>query len=403
MKNILIIETEYEGHYLTGYIKYILRSFKNKKFKITLLTSVDAQNKAKGALQILRKEKVKFNIQTIENLKVKKHSSFHLIAHQIRLYFAIKEKFKALNISTRFDHVFLTSIQKLDKALVIFGSPFENINFSGIYLDIKFHLYKYKIYYKSRFNYLSKKFFKKLLELSTLENIITNDHLLKKYLQSNNWNNFHKLKFLHDPKEFNFSFNKFYSRKKLGIPAKSILILLYGALIESKGIIELLSIFKFAKLNKNIRIVLAGKQFKNYKNFILNSSFVNKLKLEKKLFIFNRWISEKEEALLYSAADIVWIGYKNYSSPSGVLYQAIQKNLPSLISNEGLINNLNKKIKVGFVTNIKNPLNIIKGINYVLNYRNKRRLKKNILKFSKISDPKKWVLGFKRIHIKLFS
>ena len=73
MKSVLIIETEYEGHYLTGYIKYILRSFKNKKFKITLLTSIDAQNKAKGALQILRKEKVKFNIETIENLKVKKN------------------------------------------------------------------------------------------------------------------------------------------------------------------------------------------------------------------------------------------------------------------------------------------------------------------------------------------
>ena len=93
MKNILIIETEYEGHYLTGYIKYILRSFKNKKFKITLLTSIDAKNKAKGALQILRKEKLKFNIETIKNLKLKKFSSIHLIVHQIRLYFAIKEKF----------------------------------------------------------------------------------------------------------------------------------------------------------------------------------------------------------------------------------------------------------------------------------------------------------------------
>jgi hypothetical protein len=403
MKNILIIETEYEGHYLTGYIKYILRSFKNKKFKITLLTSSDAQNKAKGALQILRKEKLKFNIETIKNLKLKKFSSIHLIAHQIRLYFAIKEKFKELNLSTRFDHIFLTSIQKLDKALVVFGSPFQNINFSGIYLDIKFHLYKYKIHYKSRFNYLSKKFFQKLLELSTLDNIITNDHLLKKYIKPNNWTNSHKLKFLHDPKEFNFSFNKFYSREKLGIPDKSILILLYGALIESKGIVELLSIFKVAKLNKNIRVVLAGKQFTNYKNFALNNSFINKLKLDKKLFIFNRWISEKEEALLFSAADILWIGYKNYSSPSGVLYQAIQKDIPSLISNEGLINSLNKKIKVGYVTNINNPLDIVKGINYVLNYRNKKKLKNNILKFSKISDPKKWVLGFKEMHPKLFS
>jgi hypothetical protein len=403
MKNILIIETEYEGHYLTGYIKYILRSFKNKKFKITLLTSSDAQNKAKGALQILRKEKLKFNIETIKNLKLKKFSSIHLIVHQIRLYFAIKEKFKELNLSMRFDHIFLTSIQKLDKALVVFGSPFQNINFSGIYLDIKFHLYKYKIHYKSRFNYLSKKFFQKLLELSTLDNIITNDHLLKKYIKSNNWTNSHKLKFLHDPKEFNFSFNKFYSREKLGIPDKSILILLYGALIESKGIVELLSIFKVAKLNKNIRVVLAGKQFTNYKNFALNNSFINKLKLDKKLFIFNRWISEKEEALLFSAADILWIGYKNYSSPSGVLYQAIQKDIPSLISNEGLINSLNKKIKVGYVTNINNPLDIVKGINYVLNYRNKKKLKNNISKFSKISDPKKWVLGFKEMHPKLFS
>lgn len=34
MKNILIVELEYEGHYLTGYIKYILRCFKKKNIKL---------------------------------------------------------------------------------------------------------------------------------------------------------------------------------------------------------------------------------------------------------------------------------------------------------------------------------------------------------------------------------
>ena len=58
MKNILIIESEYEGHYLTGYIKYILRSFKNQKVSITLLTSIDAKKKASGAIKILKAEKV---------------------------------------------------------------------------------------------------------------------------------------------------------------------------------------------------------------------------------------------------------------------------------------------------------------------------------------------------------
>jgi len=403
MKNILIIESEYEGHYLTGYIKYILRSFKKKKYKITLLISEDAKKKARGALKILRREKVEFNIETIKNLKIRNYSSIQLIFNQIRLYFAIKEKFRQINTFIKFDHIFLTSIQKFDKALVFFGSPFQAVNFSGVYLGAKFHLCEYKISYESRYNYLSKKFFKKLLGISSLQNIITNDHLLKKFLRKENWRNSDKLKFLHDPKEFNSNFSKSYSRKKLDLPKKSILILVYGALIESKGITELLSIFKDSKLNKDIRIILAGKQFGENKIFLLNNKFINNLKLENKLFIFNDWISEEKEALLYSATDIVWIGYKNYSSPSGVFYQAMQKCIPPLISNDGLIDNLNKKINVGYPINIYSSSNIIKGINYVLNPENRTRLKRNILKFSKLSDPKKWVLGFKLMHPKLFS
>ena len=62
MKKLLIIETYYEGHYLTGYIKYILRSLKNKNFEITLLTSKKTIKYGKGAIQILNEEKVKFKI-----------------------------------------------------------------------------------------------------------------------------------------------------------------------------------------------------------------------------------------------------------------------------------------------------------------------------------------------------
>ena len=102
MKKILIIETEYEGHYLTGYIKYILRSFKNQKINITLLTSIDAKKKAKGALKILKKEKVKFNIDNIPNLRVNNHSTVQLITNQIKLYFTIKKKFKEINSFVKF-------------------------------------------------------------------------------------------------------------------------------------------------------------------------------------------------------------------------------------------------------------------------------------------------------------
>lgn len=401
MKNILIIESEYEGHYLTGYIKYILRSFKNQKVSITLLTSIDAKKKASGAIKILKAEKVKFNIETIPNFKITNYSSVQLIANQIGLYFAIKDKFRKINSFVKFDHVILTSIQKFDKPLAFFGSPFQNISFSGIYLGAKFHLTKYRIFYQARFNYLEKFFFKKLLYISTLQNIITNDYLLKNYLQSENWNNSDKLHFLHDPKEFNFSFDKSYAREKLLLPKRCILILVYGALIDSKGIIELLSIFN-NKLDKDIRVILAGKQIRKSKGLSINDNFINQLKMKKKIFSFNDWISEKKEALLFSATDIVWIGYKNYPSPSGVFYQAIHKSIPMLISNDGSVNNLNKKIKVGYAVNIYDSLDIIKGIKYLLDKKNRSKFKENILKFSRISESKKWVLGFKKIHPKLF-
>lgn len=402
MKTILIIETDYEGHYLTGYIKFILRSFKYQNAKIILLTSISAKKNGNGAIKILRSEKVKFYIETVSDIKSTNFTSFGLIIKQLKTYFVIKKKFKELNFIYNFDHIFFTSIEKIDKAIAIFGSPFYNVTFSGIFLGNKFHLYKYRLPFRSRFNYLSKKFFQKLIKTSTLQNIITNDHLLYKFVRSENFINYDKVKFLHDPKEFNFNFSKFYSRNKLGLPKKSTIILVYGALVETKGIFELLSIFKNKKLDSDIRIILAGKQFGKIKEFLANDNFINELKIKKKIFILSNWISEKKEALLFAATDIVWIGYKNYSHPSGVFYQAVQKSIPSLISNNGVVYNLNKKIKVGFSLNINSSLNIIKAITYLMNNRNKKKYLKNILRFSKISDPKNWVLSFKQLHPKLF-
>lgn len=403
MLNILIIETEFEGHYLTGYIKYILRSFKNQKVRITLVTSAEAKLKANGQLRILRKEKVKFNLETIiVNINNKNCSTLVLFFNQVKLYFIIKKKFKLLHRLNRFDYVFLTSLQKIDKALAIFGSPFGKIKFTGIFLELKFHLRKYGIPYNSRFNFLSKFFFIMLIKIKTLNNIIVNDHLFKDYIKLNNINNSKKIKFLHDPKEFNYNFHRTVARSKLNLPKNAILILVYGALIESKGINELLSIYKFKKLNKNIKIILAGKLLGNMENFFLKNLFITKLLKEKKIFIFNEWISEEKEANIFSASDIVWLGYKNYSSPSGVFYQSIQKTLPMIISDDGLINNLNNIIKVGYAVNIFNYKNIIKAIYYIMKQKNKKKFIDDIIKFSKISNSKNWVSQFKNMHQNLY-
>ena len=168
MKKLLIIETEYVGHYLTGYIKYILRALDKKKIKIYILTSKETLKNGKGPLKILKKEKVKFEIKTIPTLKVFKKDFVSLSLYQFKLYFLIKKNFESLNKKIKFDHVILTSMQRIDKIISIFGSPFGKIKFSGIFLGLKFHLQNFKIKSKSTNHFLSKLLFNRLLNIKTL-------------------------------------------------------------------------------------------------------------------------------------------------------------------------------------------------------------------------------------------
>ena len=92
MKKLLIVETEYDGHYLTGYIKYILRALKGKRVKVVLLISQRTLRYGKGALKILSDEGVNYNVETFNTPVVNKTNFISLTIYQLKLYFLLKEK-----------------------------------------------------------------------------------------------------------------------------------------------------------------------------------------------------------------------------------------------------------------------------------------------------------------------
>jgi hypothetical protein len=70
------------------------------------------------------------------------------------------------------------------------------------------------------------------------------------------------------------------------------------------------------------------------------------------------------EALIFSAADLVWVGYqKNFPFLSGVLYQAAVKNIPIIASNHGIIGWMNKKYNLGYSVDIDNENLLVNRIN----------------------------------------
>ena len=393
MKKLLIIETEYVGHYLTGYIKYILRAIKKKKIKIYLLLSEETLKYGKGALKILKDEKVSFDIKTLPSVKVHQKNFISLSIYQFKLYFLIKKHFRNLNTQEKFDHVILTSIQRIDKAISFLGSPFGLTKFSGIFLGLKFHLNKFKIKSSSTNHFLSRFLFFKLLKIKTLTKILTNDYLLKNYLKDEKWFNNKKVMFLHDPKEFNFIYSRANALKKLNINSNKFIILVYGAIMDSKGVQELLNIYKHD--SENIHCLIVGKQLDNAEKYLKNNPFVKNLKKNNMISIYDEWQNEEKESIFFSAADAIWVGYKNYSFPSGVMYQAACLNKPTILSKQaGFINDLNKKHRIGISCDVNEPLEILKAIKKIKNNKYKLILKKNISQFYQISKPSIWTKKF---------
>jgi hypothetical protein len=398
VKTFLIVETQYQGHYLTGYIKYVLRALSKKKINIVILTTKKAKKNGVGAFNILRKENNAIITEIIDDIELKNYKLVSLIIYQIRTYFLIKNKFNEINRKYNICHVFVNSFQHFDKVFSILGSPFQEVKYSGIFLGSKFHLRNLDINFF--YNTFNKFLFKKLISNKNLLSLIINDEFLLNFINKNVYTPFNKIKFLHDPKEFNYKFNKIYSRKKLYLPKKSFLILVYGAIINTKGIEDLLKIFENKKINPKVKVIIAGEKIGTMKNYF-ESLEVKKLINDKKIFIFDKWQNEITESLLFSAADVVWIGYKNYFSPSGVLYQAVSMNLPIITSNKEIIHWTNFKYKLGLSVNLSSNIDIVKKINRITNKFLYKKFQRHIKIFSKITSSEHWVISFKNIFNKL--
>lgn len=160
-----------------------------------------------------------------------------------------------------------------------------------------------------------------------------------------------------------YLFSKSYSRKVLQLPKNKFYILVYGALKETKGINELFLALKSNYINNKVSIILAGEQ-DDYIKSLLRSNIAKLLLEKKKLYVFDGFKNEREEAALFSAANIVWVGYKKtFPFLSGVLYQSAIKHLPIIACNHGIIGWFNKKYKLGLSVDINRTSSVVKAIN----------------------------------------
>ncbi len=394
----LLIETEVDGHYLILYLKFIIRILNNKKYQVFLITSKKAKNHK--SVKSLLKECKNLKIIYIKTPKLTSYSNLDLVIYQVKLYFVIKKIFKKLHNKLKFDSVFVNSIDHFEKALSIFGDPFQSVKFSGIYVNPKFHMKEIGFGKVGRFNLLSKFLFLRVLKIKNLKNIFTNDAFFIKNIKKNYDKYSKKLNFLYEPREFVKAPSRLSAKKILKISINSTNILVYGSCKKSKGIENLLKIFNDVSFSRKLCVTIAGSQDPFIKNLLM-SSFCQKLILNKKLFIFSGFQDDYAESLLFNSADLVWIGYEeNFPFLSGVLYQAAIKKKPILATNNGIIGWMCNKYKLGYAFNPSDTKLLKSYINKITIKHNYRKFVQNSLALAKISKPKLFIEQFENHLIK---
>ena len=363
---ILIIETEIDGHYISLYLKNIVREILSRKIEsLTIITkkSVIADENYK----FFKNKKI--NIFYIRDIKKpKKYNLLSLLIYQIRYYFNIKKCFNTISKNKKFDLVYVNTLDHFDKALSIFGSPFKKVNFYGLFNHIRFHLSYFKLERNFLFSYFYEILFRRILKIKYLKNIFVVDDYIKTYLDIQNVDNNKLIKvneasnthntFISKKKEIAF-------RKKYLLTKDDFVILVYGAIRKDKGIKYLINSVISNNFNKKIKIIIAGKCDSKTLNDIKQfQKLSNKSNFE--IIVFNYFIDENFQKILFSASNLVWIGYTRYYGSSGVYYLAGHMKRPVIINNKGTLYNLNKKYKIGVATDVTDSKKVCDNINFIM-------------------------------------
>lgn len=363
---ILIIETEIDGHYISLYLKNIVREILSRKIEsLTIITKKSAI--ADENYKFFKNKKI--NIFYIRDIKKpKKYNFLSLLIYQIRYYFNIKKSFNTISKNKKFDLVYVNTLDHFDKALSIFGSPFKKVNFYGLFNHIRFHLSYFKLERNFLFSYFYEILFRRILKIKYLKNIFVVDDYIKTYLDIQNVDNNKIIKvneasnthntFISKKKEIAF-------RKKYLLTKNDFVILVYGAIRKDKGIKYLINSVISNNFNKKIKIIIAGKCDSKTLNDIKQfQKLSNKSNFE--IIVFNYFIDENFQNILFSSSNLVWIGYTRYYGSSGVYYLAGHMKRPVIINNKGTLYNLNKKYKIGVATDVTDSKKVCDNINFIM-------------------------------------
>lgn len=346
---ILIIEPLLTGHH-GNYLQNLATGALQRNYEVIIATS--AANRDSPLLSWVENyENIKIDFNECLNFTLKgTGGAFGLLKRELLYYYNFKKVY-AQHKSQNIDFVVLPYADYCLYAIGLLGSPFGNTKWKGIAMRPSFHHKEMNIKSNHDKSAATKRFlFERVIKSANLNKLCTIDSALFEYYSNHCGQKVNKLIYIADPAEEISFVSKKNAREHLNINYNSCVILVYGALSLRKGVQNLLPLITNEKCAQNFHLLLVGQTDTQFKE-LLNCHNYKHLELEKRCTLIDVRASSELQNIVFSAADISWLGYHQHYGMSGVLILSELFDIPSIVCTNGLLGWLNSKYNFGISTN----------------------------------------------------
>jgi glycosyltransferase involved in cell wall biosynthesis len=333
--HVLILEAGLTGHH-SGYLERIAVHYIDAGNSITV-TVLQRDTRHPAIDRLKRNYGAAFNVVSLDDAKYQATLYSSMGGRELALRHMFGQAYRVVHQDKPVDYVFLPYLDYCLYAFGLLGSPFGSTQWGGICMRPSFHYSSYGVIApKPKLASVKQALFLKLLRSKTLKSVYTIDELLHRFVAEQHPQWAHRLQYVPDPAELNGSNTYESARQELGIPDEAVVVLVYGAIDGRKGLDVLVEALDSSDLLSTFHLLVVGKQSDSIRSLIGSEQFTT-LVGAKRCHVINGFVDDAVQQMVFVASDVVWVGYRNHNTMSGVMVLAGMASKPMISSSNGLL------------------------------------------------------------------
>jgi glycosyltransferase involved in cell wall biosynthesis len=327
---VVIIEPNFSGH-RWRYVEWIAQTCLEAGYPCLVVTE-NSNEDHRLAREIMAAKREDLQIAFVD-AETQRHTRGLKRLSYARYHAYFKLAYDSVKRAERVRLVVVPYADYFLHALPMLGTPFGRAPWIGITMRTTFHHGKVGVRTPGRplVNLLKSLLFRRAVHTKGLRTLLSIDPTLPEWVGRKKPRHGASVEYVADPFPDAKAEDPLVARERLGLDPAGRYLLVYGSISERKGICELAE--ALAGMKDAPTLLLAGEQDPDIRGFM--RAFIPILKPAP--VILDRFISNEMERDLFSACDVVWLGYKGHYGMSGVLVQAYRFDKPTVATSDGLI------------------------------------------------------------------